>query len=151
MNLLKIPSKYGNKYWFGNVLHCAHIALGRIYLNEGNLGKAKEHLLKSINPKYLELAKVGTFSPQLDSFGPDGLLARKLLEKGQKEIVMKYFKGTKSFWKSEDGSPDEVLVKVISYLNPSFDDNPYQNEDKDLPRHFNVDFVKNEINIAFKK
>lgn len=66
---------------YGNIIHNANQVLGRCALLEGKLEDAKAYLLK---------AGATPGSPQLDSFGPRMSLARELLEKGEKETVLRY-------------------------------------------------------------
>ena len=77
---------------YGNAVHHGHLILGRIALREGDLKTAKEQLLA---------AGETPGSPQLNSFGPNMVLARELLEKGEKEAVLEYFKRCGSFWKRD--------------------------------------------------
>lgn len=77
---------------YSNSIYEAHTALGRIALLEGNIERAKEHLLKSVSV-------IG--SPQLNSFGPDMVLAQELLNAGEKEIIYEFFFRVRIFWKSE--------------------------------------------------
>lgn len=74
---------------YGNVIHKANTILGRVALRKNNLKKAKEHLLKSADT---------TGSPQLNSFGPSFILARELLEKKEKSVVLKYLDLVSKFW-----------------------------------------------------
>ncbi|MCH7687167.1 MAG: hypothetical protein IH899_10880 [Planctomycetes bacterium] len=74
----------------GNAVHHGNLILGRLALAAGNLTKAKKHLIE---------AGKTTGSPQLNSFGPNMMLAKELLEKGEKEIVLEYFQLCSKFWK----------------------------------------------------
>ena len=73
----------------GNRIHAANTILGKIALNEGDIDKAKDHLIAA--------GRCGG-SPQLDSFGPDMSLATELLEKGEKDAVVKYLELCGGFW-----------------------------------------------------
>ncbi|HEX3130193.1 MAG TPA: RNA polymerase subunit sigma-24 [Thermoanaerobaculia bacterium] len=77
---------------YGNAIHHGHLILGRIALREGDLAAAKEQLLAAGDTPG---------SPQLNSFGPNMTLARELLEKGEKQAVLEYFKRCGSFWKED--------------------------------------------------
>lgn len=77
---------------FGNRIHHGHLTLGRLALAEGNLEEARDRLLK---------AGQTPGSPQLDTFGPNMALAKDLLERGEKEVVLKYFELCSEFWNSE--------------------------------------------------
>jgi hypothetical protein len=74
----------------GNLVHHGHLVLGRIALRDGDTKAAQEHLLAAGKTKG---------SPQLNSFGPNMTLAKELLEKGERQAVLEYFKLCGSFWK----------------------------------------------------
>ena len=77
-----------------NSVHHAHIILGRIALRGGDLAEARKHLIQ---------ASQSQGSPQLDSFGPNMMLAKELLEKGERDAVIQYFQECASFWKDDRG------------------------------------------------
>lgn len=76
----------------GNALHHGYIVLGRVALREGDLKKAGSYLLE---------AGKSPGSANLDSFGPNMQLARELLEKGQREVVLQYLELCGRFWKRD--------------------------------------------------
>lgn len=76
----------------GNAVHHGNLILGRLALGSGDLAKAKKHLIE---------AGKTPGSPQLNSFGPNMTLAKELLEKGEKEIVLEYFQFCSEFWKRD--------------------------------------------------
>jgi predicted Zn-dependent protease len=78
---------------YGNRIHHGHLILGRIALREGDLETAKEQLLA---------AGQTPGSPQLNSFGPNMVLAKELLAKGEKQAVLEYFKRCASFWHRDE-------------------------------------------------
>lgn len=78
---------------FGNMVHDAHLALGRAALVHGDRARARRELL---------LAGQTPGSPQLDSFGPNMLLARDMLRAGEREAVFEYFEECRQFWKFGD-------------------------------------------------
>ncbi len=75
---------------YGNAVHHGNLLLGHAALQEDDLTAAEEYLLK---------AGKTPGSPQLNSFGPNMLLAKKLLEKGRKQAVIEYLKLCGVFWK----------------------------------------------------
>jgi hypothetical protein len=78
------------KSWnYGNVIHQAHTIMGRAALQKNDLKTAKIHLLESGKTPG---------SPQLNSFGPSFILARELLEKGEKDVVIEYLDLIAVFW-----------------------------------------------------
>jgi hypothetical protein len=91
VELLSQGTKDKKDWNYGNAIHHGHIILGRIALLSGNLVEAREHLMK---------AGETPGSPQLDSFGPNMTLAKELLEKGEREVVIQYFQLCANFWKN---------------------------------------------------
>ena len=74
---------------YGNLIYNMHSLLGRIDLREGNLAGAKRHLAASASTPG---------SPQLNSFGPDFVLAAELLEKGERDAVLAHLDAVGVFW-----------------------------------------------------
>jgi hypothetical protein len=82
-----------NPGWnYGNNIHHGNIILGKIALAADDIEQAKKRLIE---------AGKTPGSPQLDSFGPNMALAKELLEKGEKDVVLEYFELCSKFWKSE--------------------------------------------------
>jgi hypothetical protein len=78
---------------YGNVVHEMNQVLGRAALRAGDLDEARRALLA---------AGATPGSPQLDSFGPDFALARELLRKGEKDVVIQYLDLVGKFWARAD-------------------------------------------------
>lgn len=95
---------------YSNIIHNANTILGRVALQKNDLKKAKEHLIKSV-----EIPS----SPQLNSFGPSCILARELLERGEKTAVLDYLDLVARFWTNTrainylDKWKDEILMDKI--------------------------------------
>ena len=85
-------TRTGSVWWDGDVRHQANLVLGRIALVEGDVDRAKEHLLAA--------GRVAG-SPTLGSFGPSMVLARELIEVGEREAVLEYFELCSRFWDSD--------------------------------------------------
>jgi len=66
----------------GNNIHHGNLILGRISLAADDIEQAKERLIE---------AGKTPGSPQLNSFGPNMTLAKELLQKGEKGVVLEYF------------------------------------------------------------
>jgi len=73
----------------GDVIHEANTILGRVAMRQNDLESAKQCLLKSGKTQG---------SAVLKSYGPSFILARELLEKGQKEVVLEYLDLVAAFW-----------------------------------------------------
>jgi len=74
-----------------DLIHNAHLILGRAALRNGDVAEGK-----------LQLIAAGQVdgSPVLSSFGPSMLLAKELLDKGERETVLEYFAEVGAFWKN---------------------------------------------------
>ena len=104
--LLLLQAQDRKSSQFGNIIHDANQILGRCALRAGKLADAKTYLLK---------AGATPGSPQLNSFGPQMLLARELVEKGEKETVLQYLDLVSLFWTpeqepAEPNQPHEPLI-----------------------------------------
>lgn len=97
-----------------NALHQGNLILGRVALRSGDLEQAKRHLVAA--------AKVSG-SPQLDSFGPNMSLALELLEQGERDVVLEYFKRCGSFWKHGADCLQEWTSQVQQGVIPDFGPN----------------------------
>ncbi|MCE9613831.1 MAG: protein kinase [Lentisphaerae bacterium] len=87
--LADLAPKYKDDWNYGNAILGANQVLGQIALAEGNIEEAKKRLLASADSKG---------SPQMNSFGPNMQLAKELLEKGERDVVLEYFKRCGAFW-----------------------------------------------------
>lgn len=88
--LLIKAAQYQDDWNYGNAIHIGNIILGRCALKSGQLEKAGEYLI---------LSGKTPGSPQLNSFGPNMMLAHELLQEGEREVVIKYFQLCEIFWK----------------------------------------------------
>ena len=78
---------------YGNLTYDMHSLLGRIALREGDVAGAKRQLAASGKTPG---------SPQLDSFGPDFVLARELLQRGEQAVVIEHLDNVALFWANPD-------------------------------------------------
>ena len=109
--LANLTPKFKGNWNYGNALQDYNLVLGRIALKEGQIEKAKTHLIE---------AGKSPGSPQMDTFGPNMSLAKDLLEKGENEVVIEYLTLCKSFWEMNDGRLDEWIVLVKAGRIPNF-------------------------------
>lgn len=99
---LRLAEQYTDDWNYGNVIHDSHQILGMVALQMGDIAQAKISLL----------AAGGTpGSPQLDSFGPNIVLARELLKLGERQVVKEYLDLVAVFWAAEK---DERFREVES-------------------------------------
>jgi len=88
-----------------------NLVLGRIALRRGQIEEAKRRLLE---------AGESPGSPQMDSFGPNMSLAKDLLEKGERDTVLKYFGLCRKFWKMDYGQLKHWSNQVNAGEIPDF-------------------------------
>ena len=100
------------KNWnYGNAIQVANLVLGQIALSANDLAGAKRFLLE---------AGKSPGSPQLNSFGPNMLLAKELLAKGERETVLEYFDLCAVFWKSGSAALSHWKSLVTKGETPNF-------------------------------
>lgn len=87
--LERLAPKYRSNWNYGNAIQDANQVLGLIALSEGDVAEAKKRLLASADSKG---------SPQMNSFGPNMQLAKDLLAKGERDVVLEYFERCGKFW-----------------------------------------------------
>jgi len=83
-------------------LHGAHSILGRVALQNGDVTEAKRQLIASGEVQG---------SPVLNSYGPGMSLAKDLLDKNERTVVLEYFVLISSFWKNEKLQQWTAIVK----------------------------------------
>lgn len=109
--LLQSAEKFKKDWNYGNALHKGNVILGRIALQHGDIVSAKQHLLA---------AGETPGSPQLDSFGPNMTLAKELLEKGERDVVLTYLESCAKFWKMGSDKLSEWRATVKGGGVPDF-------------------------------
>ncbi|MBU2529249.1 hypothetical protein KKF70_07710 [bacterium] len=87
--LLILAEKQKTGCNYGDAIYDSHLILGRLAVLDNDITAAKNHLLSAVKTPG---------SPTLNSFGPNMSLAKDLLEKGQKESVIKFLNECKKFW-----------------------------------------------------
>ena len=96
-----VEASHAATWNFGNAVHHGNLVLGHIALLRGDLKRAEEHLIK---------AGKTPGSPQLNSFGPNMLLARELLRKKRPDAVIEYLRLCGVFW---DRTKTDAWIKMI--------------------------------------
>ena len=109
--LLTLLPEFQGNWNYGNAIQDANLVLGRIAVQQGRINDASRNLLE---------AGQSPGSPQMNSFGPNMSLARDLLEKGERDLVLKYFELCRRFWKMENGRLDQWSEEVKSGKLPDF-------------------------------
>ena len=109
--LMTLSPDFKSNWNYGNAVQDANIVLGRIAVSDGRMDDAKKHLTEAGN---------SSGSPQMDTFGPNMSLAKDLLEKGEKDVVLTYFELCRKFWEMHDGQLDEWSRQVKDGEVPDF-------------------------------
>ena len=109
--LLELAPKFPNNWNFGNAIHDAHVVLGLVALSSEDVDAAKSHLLSAGRTRG---------SPQLDTFGPNVMLAEALLEEGEVDVVLEYFELCRSFWEMHRDRLDRWSAEASAGKVPSF-------------------------------
>lgn len=109
-----LMGKYPKDWNYGNAVQDVPIVLGRLALREGKIDEAKTHLLE---------AGKSPGSPQINSFGPNMTLAKDLIEKGEKEVVIQYFDLCAKFWEMDFGKLAAWKAQVEKGETPDFGPN----------------------------
>ena len=110
-NLLALLPQFPNDWNYGNAVQDANLVLGRIAVQEGRMEDAKRHLLE---------AGKSSGSPQMNSFGPNMSLAKDLVEKGERDVVLGYFELCRKFWRMDRGRLDQWSQDVNAGKTPDF-------------------------------
>ena len=95
----------------GDALHHGNLILGVIALQSGDMNQAKHRLIASA---------CISGSAVLGSFGPNMSLAKALLERGEREVVLEYFGLCAEFWEHGSSSLSEWTRQVLSGKIPAF-------------------------------
>ena len=109
--VLAMAPEYKGNWNYGNVLHKANLARGRIALRAGSPRAAATFLLE---------AGRTPGSPQLDTFGPNMLLAEELLARGENEAVIAYIEEVRAFWKMDPHATDAWIGLIRRGRMPNF-------------------------------
>jgi hypothetical protein len=108
--MLKGADEFSHAGERGDALHYGNLVLGRIAFKSGDLPKAGDCLIRSGKTPGSRI---------LDTFGPNMTLARELLEKGQKEPVLKYLRLCSKFWRDK-GKLAQWTAQVKAGKTPDF-------------------------------
>lgn len=107
---LKTRPGFGDSL-YSDATHVGNLVLGHLALEEGDVETAKAHLLAA--------GRVPG-SSVLKSFGPHFLLAKQLLERGERETVIEYFDLCAKFWELDKGRLERWKDAVRRGAMPDF-------------------------------
>ncbi len=111
IELLSSAPNYRSDWNYGNAIQDGNLVLGRLALRDGKKAEAK---------KYLLAAGKSPGSPTMDSFGPNMTLAKDLLDKGERDVVLEYFELCRNFWKDGNVELDRWRDEVKNGKIPRF-------------------------------
>lgn len=111
--LASLMDKYKDDGNYGNAVQDVNIVRGRLALAGGKIDEAKADLIK---------AGKSPGSWTMNSFGPNMSLAKDLLEKGQRDVVLEYFDLCRRFWSTNmnEGQLDQWSRDVKAGKIPKF-------------------------------
>ena len=89
LRYLDVAEQYPNSRNYGNAIHQANTLLGLVELHRGHIDRATDYLLSSARTPG---------SAQIKTFGPNMLLAERLLALGQRRAVVRYLKACRRLW-----------------------------------------------------
>ncbi|HVO61447.1 MAG TPA: hypothetical protein VMT53_10965 [Terriglobales bacterium] len=112
--LLADAPKYRNDYDYGNAIFYGNFVLGRVAVSRGDLEAADKYLLQSGSTPG---------SPNLDSFGPNMMLAKELLQNEHSRVVLQYFGLCRNFWETGKEQLNEWTTEVNNGKLPDFGPN----------------------------
>jgi hypothetical protein len=98
----------------GDAIHQGNIVLGRVALARGDITSARVHLLA---------AGRTPGSPVQKSFGPSMALAKELLDKNEREVVVQYLSECSQFWAMDRGRLSEWTALINQGKIPDFGSN----------------------------
>jgi hypothetical protein len=110
--LLRFAKKYPGHRYHGNAIHHGNILLGKSALLFGQPDAAKDHLIQA--------GKILASSPLTDDM-PDISLAKALLERGEKTVVLEYFKLCRKSGHDEKGRLEQWANLIKKGEIPDFD------------------------------
>jgi hypothetical protein len=109
--LLACVTPEQDRWNYGNAVYDAHTILGRVALGRGDVRGAERHLLE---------AGRTPGSPQLNSFGPNLILADQLLERGSSEVVLEFLDLCGKFWSSGERELAQWSQEIRDGKEPDF-------------------------------
>jgi hypothetical protein len=95
----------------GNLIYFGNYVLGMIEVRNGHLEAAGEYLLAAGDTPG---------SPQLNSFGPNMSLAKELLDRGERDVVLAFLKKCLKFWSIETSPCSRWIQEMEEGKTPDF-------------------------------
>jgi hypothetical protein len=96
---------------YSDATHIGNLVLGQLALMDGDVAKAKGHLLSAGDVPGPAVLK---------SFGPNMLLAKELLKRGERDVVVQYLDSCGKFWQMERGKLEQWKKIIEQRGTPDF-------------------------------
>jgi hypothetical protein len=96
---------------YGSAIQDGNIVLGRIALQKDRVEEAKRRLIE---------AGKAPSSPVRKTFGPNMSLAKELLERKEKDVVLEYLTLCRKFWVHDFGKLDTWEEEIKAGEIPNF-------------------------------
>ncbi len=108
---LAAAERHRNSANYGNAIHQANTLLGLVELQHNRVAEAADYLLNSARTPG---------SRQMKAFGPNMLLAERLLELGHRSTVARYLDECRSLWMLSFGQLRKWRRQVLNGGHPNF-------------------------------
>jgi len=112
--LLQMAPNYTRDPEYGDAIYDGYTLMGRVALARENLPLARQYLMN---------AATTPGSPELSRKGPDMMLAKELLEKGQAPAVLQFLVLCREFWKNDGGRLNAWSDAIRRHEMPDFAEN----------------------------
>src|SRR5262249_46521360 len=89
----------------------ANTILGRIALRSGDVAEAKQYLLASSGPEA---------AADVSLSGPTMVLAKELLERGERDVVLEYVQNCESLWPRGENVLEIWIADIKNGKTPNF-------------------------------
>jgi len=109
--LLQMAPAYTKEPDYGDAIYDGYSVLGRVALHRENLPLARQYLMN---------AATTPGSPALSRNGPNMMLAKELLEKGQAPAVLQFLVLCREFWKQDGGRLSAWSDAIRQHEMPDF-------------------------------
>lgn len=109
--LLQMAPAYTRERDYGDAIYDGYSVLGRVALDRDNVALARQYLMN---------AATTPGSPSLSRNGPNMMLAKELLEKGQAPAVLRFLILCREFWKQDGGRLTAWSDAIRNHETPDF-------------------------------
>jgi hypothetical protein len=112
--LLQMAPNYTREQDYGDAIYDGYSVLGRVALHRENLPLARQYLMNAASTPG---------SPALSRNGPNMMLVKEMLEKGQAPVVLQFLILCREFWKQDGGRLSAWSDAIRQHHMPDFGSN----------------------------